>query len=236
MLALPAPGEARALPRAAAAVQGGAMVESQTVQQPSIRHTLATAAIQAAVDQARAAQPRITRDVAIYLAEGGAHVTDVMMEQSEVVHEVLNLVVMLPAHALANICGLTTEAVHATPAQSIIKHALRKAQHRWVPPTADAGSEGGGDEGPEATVAGEHMPIILLTGHDWPGTMIADGHWPMDDCMETPPRSRYLAPSAWRDAHRRALASMLLKHVNKGEAGAAFADSGNPLLLNRLPP
>ena len=126
---------AQHLPMAVAPADAIAMATPAPAEGASDLEMLTTAAIRAAVDQARASQPRITRDVAIYLAEGGAHVTGDLIEQSEVVHEVLNLVVMLPAHALANICGLTTEAVHATPAQRIIKHALRKARHKWVPTT-----------------------------------------------------------------------------------------------------
>ena len=86
----------------------------------------------AAAQRAAAEAPRITRDVIAVRTALGVMTDQGEVQAADVVQEAMRLVPLLPLYALAKICGCSETKIWETPAEDIVRHVLRKVQHRWV--------------------------------------------------------------------------------------------------------
>ena len=130
------PAGANALPLAAFPPQGeltGALMQLAPPQKPLL--LLTSEGLRQAADQHAAAHPRITHAEGVRRAKAGITVTQDVRHASQVEHETLLLVVLLPPYALAELAGRSLEHILATPPADVVRHVLRMTRRRWVATT-----------------------------------------------------------------------------------------------------
>lgn len=109
------------------------MVPAQ--QPPQVVSADRAADLAAAAQRAAAEAPRITRDVIAVRTALGVMTDQGEVQAADVVQGSMMLVPLLPLYALAKICGCSEAKIWETPAEDIVRHVLRKVQHRWVAST-----------------------------------------------------------------------------------------------------
>ena len=61
------------------------------------------------------------------------------IQRREVVHEAMQLVVLLPPYSLARVCARAEAHLWRTPAEDVVRHVLRRTRDRWTPDTIAKG-------------------------------------------------------------------------------------------------
>ena len=117
-------------------VRGAAGHGSSIIPAPvPLRAQLTAAGLQQAAQQAALQHPRLTTQLVAQRAATGVPTTLAAIEAVKVVHEAMQLVVLLPPYALATVCGTSVARLFESAPQQIVDHALRRTRRRWTSAT-----------------------------------------------------------------------------------------------------
>jgi hypothetical protein len=96
---------------------------------------LTTEALQRAASEMAGEHPVLDMHAIAERAREGLATTSKEINEAEQIEISMQLVVLLPIGALADICGKTVAQVMATSPRDIVRHVARKARRKWVPST-----------------------------------------------------------------------------------------------------
>ena len=91
-----------------------------------LRAELTAAGLQEAAQQAALQHPRLTTQLVAQRAATAVPTTLAAIEAAKVVHEAMQLIVLLPPYALANVCGTSVARLFESAPQQIVDHVLRR--------------------------------------------------------------------------------------------------------------
>jgi hypothetical protein len=117
-------------------VRGAAGHGSSIIPAPvPLRAQLTAAGLQEAAQQAALQHPRLTTQLVAQRAATGVPTTLAAIEAVKVVHEAMQLIVLLPPYALATVCGTSVARLFESAPQQIVDHVLRRTRRRWTSAT-----------------------------------------------------------------------------------------------------
>ena len=100
-----------------------------------LRAELTAAGLQEAAQQAALQHPRLTTQLVAQRAATAVPTTLAAIEAAKVVHEAMQLIVLLPPYALANVCGTSVARLFESAPQQIVDRVLRRVRRRWTSAT-----------------------------------------------------------------------------------------------------
>ena len=100
-----------------------------------LRAQLTAAGLREAAQLTALQNPRLTNELVAQRAATGVPTTLAAKEAVEVVHEAMQLIVLLPPYALATICGTSVDRLLGSTPQQIVDHVLRRTRRRWTSTT-----------------------------------------------------------------------------------------------------
>ena len=117
-------------------VHGAAGHGSSIIPAPApLRAQLTAAGLQKTAQQAALQHPRLTTQLVAQRAATGVPTTLAAIEAAKMVHEAMQLMVLLPPYALATVCGTSVARLFESAPQQIVDHVLRRARRRWTSAT-----------------------------------------------------------------------------------------------------
>jgi len=100
-----------------------------------LRAQLTAAGLREAAQLTALQNPRLTNELVAQRAATGVPTTLAAKEAVEVVHEAMQLIVLLPPYALATMCGTSVDRLLGSTPQQIVDHVLRRTRRRWTSTT-----------------------------------------------------------------------------------------------------
>jgi hypothetical protein len=100
-----------------------------------LRAELTAARLQEAAQLAALRHPRLTTQLVAQRAATAVPTTLAAIEAAKVVHEAMQLIVLLPPYALANVCGTSVARLFESAPQQMVDRVLRRVRRRWTSAT-----------------------------------------------------------------------------------------------------